>query len=142
MSVLGKSFLLLFFQIRFLKSVNNSTNGKSEFTCVWHYIKALNYVLEDLIIKRSYFKEICLKLENGTYFPQQNVFLEDIFFPKQNLLHHEPLKLCQMLQLIPCTLEKNPYECRIDFFPPKITVKFQVNGICHKVLTYLVHIML
>ena len=35
------------------------------------------------------------------------------------------------------TLEKNPYICRIEFFPPKINVKLLLNCICHKVLTYL-----
>ena len=40
------------------------------------------------------------------------------------------------------TLENYPYVCFIDFFPPKINVKFQVNGICHKVFTYLAHIVL
>ena len=40
------------------------------------------------------------------------------------------------------TLEKNPYVCRIEFFPPKINVIFQQNYICHKVLTFLAHIVL
>ena len=32
--------------------------------------------------------------------------------------------------------EKNPYVCRIEFFPPKINVRLQLNCICHKVLTF------
>ena len=40
------------------------------------------------------------------------------------------------------TLEKNPYVCRIEFFPPKINVIFQLNCICHKLLTCLTHIEL
>ena len=38
------------------------------------------------------------------------------------------------------TLEKNRYECRINFFPPNMNVKFQLNGIGHKLFTYLAYL--
>ena len=34
------------------------------------------------------------------------------------------------------TLEENPCVRRIEFLPPEINVRYQLDCVCHKVLTY------
>ena len=41
-----------------------------------------------------------------------------------------------------CTVEKHAYVCRIEFFPPKINVNFQLNYIYHILLIYIGHFVL
>ena len=41
-----------------------------------------------------------------------------------------------------CTVEKHAYVCRIEFFPPKINVNFQLNYIYHILSLYIGHFVL